>query len=48
MNEKIYNFDNIDRDFLSKSMKSPLLSKDQDQSLTIFWKNTNAPEALKK
>ena len=46
MCEKIYNFNNIDRDFLSKTMKSPLLSKDQEQSLTILWKNTNDPEAL--
>ena len=29
-------------------MKSPLLSKDQEQSLTILWENTNDPEALKK
>ena len=38
----------LSSNFLSRSMKSPLLSKDQEQSLTRLWKDSKDPQALEK
>ena len=38
----------LSSNFLSRSMKSPLLSKDQEQSLTRLWKDNKDPQALEK
>ena len=48
MVEKYKNTSNFNSNFLSRSMNSPLLSKDQEQSLTKLWKSNKDPEALEK
>ena len=39
MSKKVYNFDNIDRNFPFKSMKYPLFPKNQDNHEDLFIKN---------
>ena len=48
MVEKYKNTSDFNKSFLSKSMNSPLLSKDQEQSLTKLWKDNKDPKALEK
>ena len=48
MAENIKNNPLLSSNFLSRSMKSPLLSKDQEQSLTRLWKDNKDPKALEK
>ena len=48
MNEKISNYIKVEERFISESMKSPLLSKEQEQSLTKLWKNNRDTKALEK
>ena len=48
MVEKYKNTSGFNNNFLSKSMNSPLLSKDQEQSLTKLWKDNKDPKALEK
>ena len=48
MAEKFKNSLHVNNSFLSKSMNSPLLSKDQEQSLTKLWQNNKDPKALEK
>ena len=48
MDEKTSNYIQVEKKFLSDSMKSPLLSKEQEQSLTKSWKNNKDPKALEK
>jgi len=48
MTENRKNESLLNSSFLSRSMKSPLLSKDQEQSLTKLWKNNKDPAALEK
>ena len=48
MSENYRNLKQIDNNFLSKSMNLPLLSKDQEQSLTKLWKNNKDQKALEK
>ena len=48
MNEKTSNYLQVEKKFLSDSMNSPLLSKEQEQSLTKSWKNNKDPKALEK
>ena len=40
MGAKVSNYDKEERKFLSRSMNAPLLSKEQEQSLTKLWKKT--------
>jgi RNA polymerase sigma-32 factor len=42
------NASQINNNFLSKSINLPLLSKDQEQSLTKLWQDTKDPTALEK
>jgi len=39
MSKKVYNFDNIDRNFPFKSVKYPLFPKNQDNHEDLFIKN---------
>ena len=48
MNEKTSNYLQVEKKFFSDSMNSPLLSKEQEQSLTKSWKNNKDPKALEK
>ena len=48
MAENTKNDSLLTSNFLSRSMKSPLLSKDQEQSLTRLWKDNKDPKALEK
>ena len=48
MNEKTSNYLQIEKKFFSDSMNSPLLSKEQEQSLTKSWKNNKDAKALEK
>ena len=48
MAENIKNDPLLSSNFLSRSMKAPLLSKDQEQSLTRLWKDNKDPQALEK
>ena len=48
MNEKISNYLQVEKKFFSDSMNSPLLSKEQEQSLTKSWKNNKDAKALEK
>ena len=48
MAENTKNDSLLTSNFLSRSMKSPLLSKDQEQSLTRLWKDNKDPQALEK
>jgi RNA polymerase sigma-32 factor len=48
MVEKYRDTSGFNNNFLSKSMNSPLLSKDQEQSLTKLWKDNKDPKALEK
>ena len=48
MVDKYKNTSGFNNNFLSKSMNSPLLSKDQEQSLTKLWKDNKDPKALEK
>ena len=48
MDEKTSNYLQVEKKFLSDSMNSPLLSKEQEQSLTKSWKNNKDPKALEK
>ncbi len=48
MAEKFKSSSQVNNSFLSKSMNSPLLSKDQEQSLTKLWQNNKDPKALEK
>ena len=48
MVEKYKDTSGFNNNFLSKSMNSPLLSKDQEQSLTKLWKDNKDPKALEK
>ena len=48
MNEKTSNYLQTEKKFFSDSMNSPLLSKEQEQSLTKSWKNNKDPKALEK
>ena len=42
MGAKVSNYDKEERKFLSRSMNAPLLSKEQEQSLTKLWKKNQA------
>jgi len=48
MDEKTSNYIQAEKRFLSDSMNSPLLSKEQEQSLTKSWKNNKDAKALEK
>ena len=48
MNEKTSNYLQVEKKFFSDSMNSPLLSKEQEQSLTKSWKNNKDAKALEK
>ena len=48
MNEKTSNYLQVEKKFYSDSMSSPLLSKEQEQSLTKSWKNNRDAKALEK
>jgi len=48
MNEKTSNYLQTEKKFFSDSMNSPLLSKEQEQSLTKSWKNNKDAKALEK
>ena len=48
MNEKTSNYIQVEKKFFSDSMNSPLLSKEQEQSLTKSWKNNKDAKALEK
>ena len=48
MGAKVSNYDKEERKFLSRSMNAPLLSKEQEQSLTKLWKKNKDPKALEK
>ena len=48
MSQNIKNESLLNGNFLSRSMRSPLLTKDQEQSLTKLWKNNKDPKALEK
>ena len=48
MNEKTNSHLQVEKKFFSDSMNSPLLSKEQEQSLTKSWKNNKDPKALEK
>ena len=48
MNEKTSNYIQVEKKFFSDSMSSPLLSKEQEQTLTKSWKNNKDPKALEK
>ena len=48
MNEKTSNYLQVEIKFFSDSMNSPLLSKEQEQSLTKSWKNNKDAKALEK
>ena len=48
MDEKTSNYLQIEKKFFSDSMNSPLLSKEQEQSLTKSWKNNKDAKALEK
>ena len=48
MNEKTSNYLQVEKKFFSDSMSSPLLSKEQEQSLTKSWKNNKDAKALEK
>ena len=48
MNEKTSDYLQVERKFFSDSMNAPLLSKEQEQSLTKLWKNNKDPKALEK
>ena len=46
MGAKVSNYDKEERKFLSRSMNAPLLSKEQEQSLTKLWKKKWLNKAL--
>ena len=48
MNEKTSNYLQIEKKFFSDSMNAPLLSKEQEQSLTKSWKENKDSKALEK
>jgi len=48
MNEKNSNYLQVEKKFFSDSMNLPLLSKEQEQSLTKSWKNNKDAKALEK
>ena len=48
MGAKVSNYDKEEKKFLSRSMNAPLLSKEQEQSLTKLWKKNKDPKALEK
>ena len=48
MTEKTSNYLQVEKKFLSDSMNSPLLSKEQEQSLTKSWKDNKDAYALEK
>ena len=48
MNEKTSNYLQVEKKFFSDSMNSPLLSKEQEQSLAKSWKNNKDAKALEK
>ena len=44
MGAKVSNYDKEERKFLSRSMNAPLLSKEQEQSLTKLWQKNKDPK----
>ena len=48
MTEKTSNYLQVEKKFFSDSMNSPLLSKEQEQSLTKSWKDNKDAHALEK